>query len=404
MNVKIQKGTPSGRIFAPPSKSMAHRMLISAAMASGTSKISGISDCEDVAATINCLKALGAVIKKCGTDVTVTGVDMTSAVPRSTLDCNESGSTLRFFLPIALLSGKNVLFTGAKSLMRRPMQVYEEICDKKGFTYLADGESIAVRGPLKPGEYEVVGNISSQFVSGLLFALPCLASDSKIKIIPPIESRSYIDLTIEALSLFGIEIRWADETTLYIKGGQKYRPADLTVEGDYSGAAFIEAFTLFGADVKVDGLNPDSTQGDKVYTSLFEMIKRGVPTIHIGNCPDLGPILFTAAAAKHGAVFTGTRRLKMKESDRAAAMAEELAKFGISVTVYEDKVVVYPVSFHAPNETLCGHNDHRIVMSLATLLTLTGGEIKGAEAVKKSYPSFFDDLRRLGIEVTEYDT
>ncbi|MBQ7343628.1 MAG: 3-phosphoshikimate 1-carboxyvinyltransferase [Clostridia bacterium] len=403
MNVRINKGVPGGRVNAPPSKSMAHRMLISAAMASGTSRIRGISDCEDVRATIDCLVALGVQIEQSGNDVTVTGVDMTASAPRSALNCNESGSTLRFLLPIALLSGKNTLFMGAEGLMKRPMNVYEELCKKKGLSYNADGESIAVRGPLPAGEFEVVGNVSSQFISGLLFALPCLPTDSKIKIIPPIESRSYIDLTIEALALFGVEVKWSDDTTLYVKGGQKYRPADLTVEGDYSGAAFIDSFSLFGRDVSVDGLNPDSTQGDKVYKLLFDMIKRGVPTIHIGNCPDLGPILFAAAAAKHGAVFTGTKRLKIKESDRAAAMAEELSKFGVSVTVYEDKVVVYPISFHAPSETLCGHNDHRIVMALAVLLTLTGGEITGAEAINKSYPSFFEDLRALGIEVTEYE-
>ena len=403
MNVKILKGTPEGRITAPPSKSMAHRLLICAAMANGTSRISGVSDCEDVSATINCLRALGADIVENGDTVTVTGIDMTSATPTSTLNCRESGSTLRFFLPIALLSGKNALFMGADGLMKRPMSVYEELCKKKGFIYNADGGSIAVRGPLTPGEYEVVGNISSQFISGLLFALPSLAKDSKIKIIPPIESKSYIDLTIEALALFGVTVKWADDTTLYIKGGQKYQPKNLSVEGDYSGAAFIDAFSLFNTGVEVDGLNPDSTQGDKVYKLLFDMIKKGVPTIHIGNCPDLGPILFAAAAAKHGAVFTGTKRLKIKESDRASAMAEELSKFGVSVTVHEDKVVVYPINFHAPSVPLYGHNDHRIVMSLAILLTLTGGEIIGAEAINKSYPSFFEDLRTLGIEVMEYE-
>lgn len=403
MKVYINRGSASGSVLAPPSKSMAHRILISAAMASGVSTIRGVSDCEDVRATIGCLTALGARIDVIEDSVKVRGIDISSALPHSALDCNESGSTLRFFLPIALLSGKNVLFVGAESLMKRPMHVYERICAQRGLSYIADGNSIAVKGPLTPGEYEVVGNVSSQFISGLLFALPQLKSDSRIKIIPPIESRSYIDLTIEALSLFGVEIKWADDTTLFIKGGQRFAPADVTVEGDYSGAAFIDALSIFGSDVKVEGLNPLSTQGDKVYKTLFDMIKKGVPTIHIGNCPDLGPILFAAAAAKHGAVFTGTKRLKIKESDRASAMAEELSKFGVSVTVYDDKAVVYPVRFHAPTEALNGHNDHRIVMSLAILLTLTGGEIEGAEAINKSYPSFFEDLSKLGIEVRQYE-
>lgn len=382
---------------------MAHRMLICAAMCDGVSTVRGISSCEDVAATIDCLSALGIKIEKDGDDVKVYGKSFAECQPSGTMKCRESGSTLRFFIPIALLSGKTVMFEGAASLFSRPMGVYETLCKERGLTFISDGSTITVKGVLTGGSFSVVGNISSQFISGLLFALPQLKSDSRIKIIPPIESRSYIDLTIEALSLFGVEIKWADDTTLFIKGGQRFAPADVTVEGDYSGAAFIDALSIFGSDVKVEGLNPLSTQGDKVYKTLFDMIKKGVPTIHIGNCPDLGPILFAAAAAKHGAVFTGTKRLKIKESDRASAMAEELSKFGVSVTVYDDKVVVYPVRFHAPTEALNGHNDHRIVMSLAILLTLTGGEIEGAEAINKSYPSFFEDLGKLGIEVRQYE-
>ena len=403
MKVRIHKGSAQGTVSAPASKSMAHRILIAAAMAEGTSIVRGVSDCDDVTATSACLSALGASISAEGDTYTVNGINMKNALPKSALDCHESGSTLRFLLPIALISGKNTLFYGAQGLMRRPMNVYEDLCKAENMTYNADGESIAVKGPLNAGDYEVVGNVSSQFISGLLFALPVLDGDSKIKILPPVESRSYIELTIEALALFGIAIKWIDDTTLYIKGNQSYKPCDVTVEGDYSGAAFLDALNIFGSDVYVQGLNPDSTQGDKVYSLLFKMLKTGVPTIHIGNCPDLGPILFAVAAAKHGGVFTGTSRLKIKESDRAAAMAEELSKFGVSVTVYDDKVVVYPISFKAPDSALNGHNDHRIVMALSILLTLTGGEIDGAEAIKKSYPSFFNDLSALGIEVEEYD-
>ena len=401
MNLKIYKSTPSGRVNAPPSKSMAHRLLICAALSRGESILHGVSECEDVSATVNCLKALGVKITKCDSDLTVSGINVAEALPSEALNCNESGSTLRFLLPIALLSGKNTLFSGAEGLMRRPMDVYEKLCDEKGIYYHADGNSIAVRGPITSGEYDIVGNISSQFISGLLFALPLLSGDSKINIIPPVESRSYIDLTVEALTTFGVTVKWLDDNTLFIKGNQSYSPCEVTVEGDYSGSAFIDAFTVFGKDVTVSGLNPDSTQGDKIYKSFFEMLKKGVPTVHVGNCPDLGPILFAVAAAKHGGVFTGTRRLKIKESDRASAMAEELSKFGVSVTVYDDKVVVYPISFRAPTEPLCGHTDHRIVMALSVLLALTGGEIHGAEAISKSYPSFFEDLVSLGIKIEQ---
>lgn len=403
MKVKIEKGLANGRVTAPPSKSMAHRLLICAAMADGISEIKGMSDCEDVAATIDCLSSLGIKVEKEGNNVRVFGKDMRSASPTSALCCRESGSTLRFFVPIALLSGKNTLFCGAETLMSRPMDVYSDMCREKGLIYMPDGNTIAVRGPLIAGEYTVVGNISSQFISGLLFALSALKEASRIKIIPPIESKPYIDMTLESLAIFGIKAVWEDETTLFIEGGQSFTPTSVTVEGDYSGAAFTDALGILGGNIVTDGLNPQSIQGDKIYKSFFEMIKKGVPTIHIGNCPDLGPILFALAAAKHGGVFTGTRRLKIKESDRAAAMAQELTKFGVSVTVSEDRVVIYPVGFRKPDVTLSAHNDHRIVMALSVLLTLTGGEIDGAEAVKKSYPSFFEDLKSLGIGVVAYD-
>ena len=208
-------------------------------------------------------------------------------------------------------------------------------------------------------------------------------------------------LAIDALSIFGVNAEWKDDYTLFIQGNQRYTPTEVSVEGDYSGAAFPEALNLFGGEVTVNGLRPDSIQGDKAYRKYYDMLVRGVPTIHIGDCPDLGPVLFAVAAAKNGGVFTGTRRLKIKESDRAAAMAEELKKFGTSVSVYDDTVVIYPAEFHAPEEELYGHNDHRIVMALSILLTLTGGIIDGAEAVSKSYPGFFENLTTLGIEVTE---
>ncbi len=401
MQVTVQKGSARGTVFAPPSKSMAHRLLICAAMSEGESVIHGISQCEDVAATLDCLEALGVSYQKVGDTVRVFGTDLRRVNPERPLSCRESGSTLRFFLPIALLCGKNVMLRGSAYLMQRPMGVYESLCKEKGLTYLQDGESVVVKGPLTAGEYAVVGNISSQFISGLLFALPVIEGDSVIRITPPVESRSYINLTVDALREFGIEVIWQNDHTLFIKGGQHYRAHETTVEGDYSNAAFLDALRTLGGDVTVEGLKVGSLQGDSVYKRYFEMLCKGSPTIHIGDCPDLGPILFALAAAKNGAVFNGTRRLRIKESDRAQAMANELQKFGTAVTVYDDTVVVYPADFHAPTEELCGYNDHRIVMSLSVLLTLTGGSISGAEAVSKSYPEFFQSLRMLGISLEQ---
>ena len=401
MTVSIQPSKAKGEVFAPPSKSMAHRLLICAALCNGTSRVWGISDCEDVSATLGCLESLGIPFERSGDSVTVWGKPLDTLNPKKALYAKESGSTLRFFIPLALLTEKKVRFTAEKSLLSRPFGVYEMLSAEKGFYFEKSEDAITVQGPLKAGEYRVPGNISSQFISGLLFALPLLAEDSRIVITTAVESRSYINLTIKALAEFGVSVRWEDEHTLFIGGGQSYASREISVEGDYSGAAFLEAMNLFSHEISVKGLDDESIQGDKIYRQYFPVLNLGVPTLHIGDCPDLGPILFAVAAAKNGGVFSGTRRLRIKESDRAAAMAEELRKFGATVTVYDDSVVVFPAEFHAPSEPLYGHNDHRIVMSLAVLLTLTGGSIRGAEVIKKSYPAFFRDLAMLGVSITE---
>ena len=401
MKIKIEKGIAKGTLTAPPSKSMAHRLLICAAMAEGESIIRSVSSCEDVMATLDCLRALGVDCTEVGGDVIINGKHPSKMTPNAPLVARESGSTLRFMIPIALSTDKSAVFYGSSGLMQRPMSVYEDLAKQKGLTYLNDGNSIIVKGKLPGGDYTLPGNVSSQFISGLLFALPCADKDSYIKILPPIESRSYIGLTMSALESFGIRATWIDDNTIFVPANQKYIPCDITVEGDYSGAAFPDAFNLFSGEVKLLGLNEESLQGDSVYRKYYDMLTRGVPTIHIGDCPDLGPIMFAIAAAKNGGIFTGTKRLKIKESDRARAMAEELKKFGTAVSVYDDTVVIYPKDFHKPDECLSGHNDHRIVMSLSVLLTLTGGEIEGAEAVSKSYPAFFEDLVSLGIEAKE---
>lgn len=403
MNIEITKGKAHGVVYAPPSKSLAHRMLICAGMSEGESIIHGIAESQDVLATLDCLAAFGAKYERLadGTTIKIKGVDFRSAVPEKVLSCRESGSTLRFFIPPALLSGQSVMLKGSKTLLSRPMDVYKKLCDENKMFFMQDEESIIVKGKLKAGKYNVVGNISSQFISGLLFALPLADGDSTVSITPPIESRSYIELTLASLKTFGIEAFWKDDHTIKIPGSQKYRACETSVEGDYSNAAFLDAFNYIGGNVNVKGLSENSLQGDSIYKRYFEMLSKGAPAIHIGDCPDLGPILFALSAAKYGGVFSGTRRLKIKESDRANAMAEELRKFGVSVTVNDDSVIIYPSELHTPSEMLCGHNDHRIVMSLAVLLSVTGGNIEGAEAVGKSFPEFFEKISGLGIGVRE---
>jgi 3-phosphoshikimate 1-carboxyvinyltransferase len=403
MKIRINEGKAKGIVKAPPSKSMAHRLLICAGLSKGTCIVHGIVRSKDVEATMDCLRAVGVKLEEAEGSVRVTGADIKNASAGKILDCGESGSTLRFFVPLCLISGANAVLRGSKRLMERPLGIYKTMCEDRGLLFSQDETSLMVKGPLKSGNFKLAGNISSQFISGLLFALPLLDGDSVVTITPPIESRSYINMTISALALFGVEASWQDEKTIYIKGNQEYKCSEAWVEGDYSNAAFFEALNVFGGDVKIDNLPENSIQGDRVYGKMFDQLKKGTPALDISDCPDLAPILFAAAAAKNGGVFSGTRRLKVKESSRAEVMTEELAKFGVSSSVYDDEVIIYPIEFKKPSGELDGHNDHRIVMAEAILLTLTGGVIDGAEAVTKSFPDFFEKLKSLGIEVKEIE-
>lgn len=403
MKIRINEGKAKGIVKAPPSKSMAHRLLICAGLSKGTCIVHGIVRSKDVEATMDCLRAVGVKLEEAEGSIRVTGVDIKNASAGKILDCGESGSTLRFFVPLCLISGANAVLRGSKRLMERPLGIYKTMCEDRGLLFSQDETSLMVKGPLKSGNFKLAGNISSQFISGLLFALPLLDGDSVVTITPPIESRSYINMTISALALFGVEASWKDEKTIYIKGNQEYKCSEAWVEGDYSNAAFFEALNVFGGDVKIDNLPENSIQGDRVYGKMFDQLKKGTPALDISDCPDLAPILFAVAAAKNGGVFSGTRRLKIKESSRAEVMTEELAKFGVSSSVYDDEVIIYPIEFKKPSGELDGHNDHRIVMAEAILLTLTGGVIDGAEAVTKSFPDFFEKLKSLGIEVKEIE-
>ncbi len=399
MKVRIEKGTARGIVSAPPSKSMAHRLLICAGLSDGECIVHGISDSEDMLATMDCLRTLGVQFEKEEDTVRVSGIDIRKAAALEKLNCRESGSTLRFFVPIALLTGKETVLAGSRRLMERPLSVYEELFSQRGITLQKTEREIRTRGSLRYGSFEMDGNVSSQFVTGLLLALPLLKGDSRIVLRPPVESRSYIDMTLSALRMFGVEAGWQEENILYIKGNQRYHAEEVFVEGDYSNAAFFELLNLLGGQVKIENLREDSLQGDRVYEELLEALKRPDAELDLSDCPDLGPVLFAAAATGCGGKFTGTRRLKIKESNRGEAMAEELRKFGVTTEVLENEVIVGRQGLREPKEVLNGHNDHRIVMSEAVLLTQTGGVIDGAEAVSKSFPDFFEKLASLGIEV-----
>ena len=398
MTVKIKKSTASGRIIAPPSKSMAHRYLICGAFSKG-STIKGIDFSKDIEATIGCLKALGTEIEIQNDVIKIGKINTNANISNTTLFCNESGSTLRFLIPVCLLFNREFTLTGSKRLFERSLSVYEQICKSQGIYFSQNKNSVTVKGKISAGKYNVRGDISSQFITGLLFALSQLEGDSEINIIGELESASYLTLTIKALADFGVRISRIDEHTILIKGNQSYKKRTLTVEGDYSNAAFFEALNLFGGNVMVKGLDSNSAQGDKAYRELFKLLNKQNAKINISDCPDLGPILMAVAAAKNGAVFTGTERLKIKESNRGLAMKQEIAKLGGRIEIDDDIITVYKTQLKAPKEPIFSHNDHRIVMAMSVLLTLTGGVIIGAEAVSKSFPSFFEVLSDLDIKV-----
>lgn len=399
MNITMMPSKAAGEINAPVSKSYVHRLLICAALAHGTSVIENIGLNDDITATADCLVKMGAQIDFDGSRAVVKGVDFSPKKENLNLFCNESGSTLRFLIPLSLLFAKKTEFTGKGRLMARPQSVYEQLFSERGCSLKKRDDVLVASGELSCGVYKLRGDVSSQFLTGLLFALPLLDGDSEIVLTTKLESAPYVDITIDVLSHFGIDIK-RTETGFDVKGGQKYRPCNIVAEGDWSNAAFLEAFNLFGGNVTVKGLDPDSLQGDRVYREFYSSFSKGRPTFDISDCPDLGPVLIACAVLKYGAVLTGTNRLKIKESDRAVVMARELEKFGVKITVGENFIDIPNVTPSVPTENINCNNDHRIAMAFSVLCSFTGGVLQGAECVKKSYPEFFNDIKNLGIQYT----
>ena len=406
-NVRIAPSSLSGRVTAPPSKSISHRALICAALADGESVISNLAFSQDILATVDALTAIGAKFEKLGENtIKVTGI---GGKPRSLgiLGCRESGSTLRFMIPICILSPEGFKLSGSEKLLSRPLGIYADIF-KARYCGVEEGTLTLSSGrPLASGEYRIDGGISSQFITGLLFALPLADGDSVLAVEGNFESASYVALTVDTLARFGIEIT-RKGNNYYIKGNQKYAPTAFRIEGDASNAAFFESLNLIGGNITVAGLDPDSLQGDMVFKKHFDALKAVSPDpIDLSDCPDLAPILFSMAAI-FGGRFTHTDRLRLKESDRVSAMKEELEKLGAQISVVDGleggTVTIAPSELHAPTVPLSSHNDHRIAMSLSVLCTRFGGVIADARAVSKSMPDFFEKLRELGADIAITET
>ena len=405
----------SGNITIPPSKSLAHRAIICACLAPGRSVISNIDYSVDIRATIEGMRHLGASIKEDKDTLFIDGIE-TFQYDGDVVNCHESGSTLRFFLPLFSLTGKRATFSGSKRLIERPQNVYEMLFQEQGIDFVRTYPNIIIDGRLKPGELTLKGNVSSQFITGLLFALPLLEADSKIHIEPPFESRSYVDLTIQMLKRFQIIVEYEDAYTLAIKGNQQYQPTDGLVEGDYSQLVFWASLGVLNHSVETHGLDLHSLQGDKKTIDIFQSMNAGIKVlddgyqfcpgtlngtvIDLNDCPDLGPMLFALATQANGkTTFQNAGRLRIKESDRIEAMETELKKLGCSISsTFGTVTITGPVKLQG-NVTLHGHNDHRIVMALSILATIADEPITidDAQAISKSYPGFFKDLASCGI-------
>lgn len=401
MKVKILPSKTSGEVSAPPSKSFAHRYLIGSVLSRGKCVIKNIADSDDISATLSCIEQLGGSVTKDGNIVTVIPTNE-KQIENAVFDCKESGSTLRFFIPVVLATGaKNCTFLGSERLLARGIKEYEKLFENSDVKIKSDEKSIEVNGTLSAGNYEISGEVSSQYTTGMLFALSRLTGKSTLKITGNAESRAYVDMTIKVLKDFGADITETEKNFFEINGKGRLSPGEFTVEGDWSNAAFLIALSRLLGTISVSGLNENSVQGDRFSSVAFDALDGENAEIDLKDCPDLAPILFAYAAYKNGGKFINTRRLRVKESDRANVMAEELKKFGANVKVYENSVEIEKTQLKPPIVPLCGHNDHRIVMALSVLAAVLGAEIDGAEAVNKSYPDFFRVIKKAGVNVYE---
>lgn len=400
MDILIKPSVLKGKLDIPASKSCAHRAVICAALAKGTSRISGITMSKDIEATIEAMRSLGASFEINGNELTVNGTSG-NLCGQADIDCNESGSTLRFVIPIAAALGAHAIFRGKGRLPMRPVDIYIRELSEHGVKFITEKMPYEINGRLCGGTYKIEGNVSSQFITGLLFALPLVNEDSEIILTSRLESRPYVDITIDILRRFGIAIN-ETESGFTIKGGQTYTPFDEHVEGDYSQAAFFYVANALGSQVEIGNLNPNSVQGDKKIIELIDTAcENGKVTGYKADCsdiPDLVPILSVLGAyGSKSSLIYNAERLRIKESDRLAACADMLNKLGGNVSVTADGLDIQPVK-RLHGGTVDSFGDHRIVMAAAIAALRCDGDviIKGAEAAEKSYPDFFKDYTMLG--------
>lgn len=421
MNVILTPTKLKGDVIIPPSKSLSHRAIIAAALAEGISKISNIVYSEDILATIDAMRALGSKIEVFDDYLIINGCKPQRI--GNTINANESGSTIRFMIPIALTVDAPVTFEGRNNLVNRPLDIYTNMFDEFGIEY-ERGEKylpMTVKSGLKSGVYSIRGDVSSQFITGLLYALPLLDGDSKLVITTKLESKGYVDLTMDVLSKFGITIETEDYSVFNIKGNQTYKPLDYTVEGDYSQVAFWAVANTIGNEVNIKCMNENSFQGDKkiiddinafggnVYFENGDLVSKCAAThgtvIDFANSPDLGPIETVLASISDGhTTFNNVERLRIKECDRVTCMIEEMNKLGAKMSETANTMEIDGIKNLGSSMELDSHNDHRIVMALAIAATRCKDKIRiiNAGAIKKSYPHFFKAYEAVG-GIVEYE-
>ena len=419
-DVKFSPFVPNGTVNVPPSKSDVHRAIICAAMANGVSRISPVALSNDIKATIGCIKALGADAVLENNVLTVDGTNMyknKTALP----DCGESGSTLRFFIPIAAVGNINATFVGKGKLPQRPIGIFTEALPKAGTVCKTEGGlPLEIKGQLKSGIFKIPGNVSSQFITGLLLALPILEGDSEIVLTSPLESVGYIAMTIRTMKQFGVNIQ-ATEKGWHIKGGQSYKTCDYTTDGDWSQAAFFMVLGAVSGKVTVKGVAKDSTQGDKKCAEILARFGAKVTqldnevtvekrelkaiTIDASQIPDLVPVLSVCAAFAEGTTkIINAERLRIKECDRLKATAELLNNLGGKVKELSDGLEITGVS-SLKGGNVNGYNDHRIVMSAAVCAARSDEDITAtfAMSINKSYPDFYIDYNSIGGKANVLD-
>lgn len=401
MDIKITPAKLKGEVTVPPSKSVAHRMIIGAALASGCSEVTNLSPSADITATIGCMRALGAKIDFKGNKAVIEGI--TEIPDKAVLNCGESGSTLRFLVPVAAALGVEAEFIGGGKLPTRPLTPFFEEFPKHGVTFeLPDNGTnlpLKTKGKLTAGRYEIDGGISSQFITGLLFALPLLDGDSEILLTSPLQSAPYVNITIEALKSYGCDIQ-STENGFSVKGNTHFHSCNSRVEGDFSQAAFFYTANCLGSDIVLKDINKSSAQGDKLIADICSRFDKSRDAFELdcSDIPDLVPILTVLASYGNGTTrLTNVARLRIKECDRLAAMEDCLNRVGGKVKAFDDCIEIEGVGVLQGGE-VSAYNDHRIAMSMSIAATISNSPIiiRGAECVAKSYPDFFEVYRSIG--------